>query len=118
MIDPSHILLGLGQHKTAGYELGCSEIELAQRLRVFASRGKPDHAEAVARIQAAKALCDPFDVVGFGERVVVEHGLPMRLRSEIVGQRCLAQDADDVLRILPLVVDHAHTEVGLGQPIR
>jgi hypothetical protein len=57
-------------------------------------------------------------VVFGAERVVVEHGLPVGVGSEVIGQRGLAQDAADVAGVLPEVEDFVAVEVGHGKPMR
>ena len=56
-------------------------------------------------------MLDPALLVGFGEGVVVDDGVPGRIGGEVVGECGTAEDAADVVGILPGVVDEAFTEV-------
>ena len=115
-VDPFGVLLGLGQGEAVLDELASLKVELAEGLGVFAAGGELDEAEAVAGVDAVEALLNPFFVVLFGEGVVVDDGLPVRFVGEVAGEGGFAEDAADVLGVLPGVVDFADAEVWAGQP--
>ncbi len=98
--------------KPLGTKVSGLEIELALGVGVFAAGGEGDEAEAVAGVEAAEAVLDPALLVGFGESVVVDDGVPVGIGGEVVGERGAAEDAADVVGVLPGVVDEVSMEVG------
>ena len=78
-VDPGDVLFGAREGEAVGDEVSGFEIELALGVGVFAAGGEGDEAEAVAGIEAAEAVLDPALVVGFGEGVVVDDGVPGRV---------------------------------------
>src|SRR5271155_3439681 len=83
-IHPRHTLFGPRQHEPAFDELAELEVELAHDDGIFTSRGERDEAQLISRIETPEALLNPSFVVLFSQRIVVQYGLPMRLRSQIV----------------------------------
>ena len=63
-------------------------------------------------------MLDPALVVGLGEGVVVDDGVPVWCGRQIVSEGCAAEDAADVLRVLPRVVDGVGMEVGDSEAVR
>src|SRR5271156_6705163 len=100
------------------HELLRLEVELAHGLGVFASRGESNQAIPVSRIQADQAFLHPFLVVLFPQSVVVQHGVPVWLRRQVVSERGPAQNTLHVLRILPGVVNLTLAELWRWQPVR
>ena len=66
-----------GRVKPLGTKVAGLEVELAQGVGVFAAGGEADEAEAVAGVEAGEAVLDPALVVGLGEGVVVDDGVPV-----------------------------------------
>ena len=85
---------------------------------ILATGGERNQAQLVTRIEAVESLLDPFLIVLFGQRVVVQHRSPMRLRSEVVGERGAPQNTSHMLGVLPGVVDISSVQRGDGQPVR
>ena len=71
------VLFGVWQHKAMLDELAGFEIEFAQGFGVFTAGGERDQAEDVAGVEAVQTVGHPLLLVLFGERVVVEDGLPV-----------------------------------------
>ena len=114
-VDPVGVLLGFREDEAVLDEVAGAEVELAECLGVFAAGGELDEAEAIAWVEAVEALLDPFFVVLPGEGVVVDDGVPVGLGGEVAGEGGFAEDAADVLGVLPGVVDLADAEVRGGQ---
>jgi hypothetical protein len=72
---------------------------------------------SVAGIQARQAFRHPFLIVLFPQSVVVQHGVPVWLRRQVVFDRGPAQNTLHVLRILPGVVNLTFAEPWHWQPV-
>ena len=96
-------------------ELAGAEVELAESVGVFTAGGENDEAEAVTGVDAVEAVRDPLLVVLDCERVVVDDGVPVGLVGDVAFERGAAEDAADVLGVLPGVVDGADAEARTGQ---
>ena len=103
--------LELGEDEAVLDELAGFQVELAERVGVFAAGGEGDEAEAIAGVEAVEALLDPLLVVLCGEGVVVDDGVPVGLRLEVAVERGAAENAANVLGVLPGVVDFADAEL-------
>ena len=114
-VDPGDVLLGVGEDEAVLDELAGLQIELAEGVGVFAAGGEGDEAEPVAGVEAVEALLDPLLVVLLGEGVVVDDGVPVGLVGEVAVERGAAEDAANVLGVLPGVVDVADAELGGGK---
>ena len=104
-MSQTDVLFGVRRHKAVVDELAGLEVEFAQGFGVFAAGRERYQAADVAGVEAVQAVGDPLLLVLFGERVVVEDGLPVRVGAQIAGQTSAAQDAAYVLGVLPGVVD-------------
>ena len=114
-VDPGDGLFGAGENEAVVDELAGFEIELAEGVGVFAAGGEGDEAEAVAGVEAVEALLDPLLVVLRGECVVVDDGVPVGLIVEVAVERGAAENAANVLGVLPGVVDLADAELRAGK---
>src|SRR5215831_21309495 len=85
-VHPSYLLFGPGQHEATRNELPCLQVELAHGDRILTSGPEPNEAELVFRVEAGSSLLDPFLVILFPQRVVVQQRLPVRPRGEVVGE--------------------------------
>ena len=108
-------LFGVGEDEAVFDEFAGLEIELAEGVGVFAAGGEGDEAEAVAGVEAVEALLRPTSRCLCGEGVVVEDGVPVGLVGEVAGEGGAAEDAADVLGVLPGVVDVAYAELRVGE---
>ncbi len=114
-VDPGDVLFGVREDEAVLDELAGAEVELAEGVGVFAAGGEGDEAEAVSGVEAVEAFLDPLLVVLFGEGVVVDDGVPVGVFGEVAFEGGAAEDAADVLGVLPGVVDFADAELGAGQ---
>src|SRR5581483_945228 len=83
-VYPIDGLLRTRKHKSVLHKSAALKIELAQRGCVFTSGRKLHHAEVIAGIEACAAMLDPFLTILLRKRVIIQHGLPMRVGGEIV----------------------------------
>jgi hypothetical protein len=111
-VDPSHVLFGVREDKAAFNEFAGPEVEFSQCFGVFAARRKAYEAEAITWIEAVETLVDPLLVVLFGKGVVVNNGVPVGVVGEIAFEGGAAEDAANVICVLPGVVDGADAKLG------
>src|ERR1700675_1759333 len=62
-------------------------------------------------MQALYVLGHPTLLVLLGERIVVEHCLPLRVSSQVIAERGPAQYPSDMLGVLPEVVNGAAAKI-------
>ena len=94
---PRDVLLALGQDEAALDESLSLQVELADRDRVLAAVRQVDQAAPLERPGALRALPHPIGFLGRGQRIEVEHRLPLRAcrwRSSPASRaaRCRARD--------------------------
>ena len=112
LVQPGDFLLAVRRDEAAVDELVLFEIELARRGCVFAADGEIEDAVFIAGIEAVVAMKDPAGVFLLAERVDIEDGLPVRIRSRVIVHGGFAEESADVLLVVPEVVDLVAAEIG------
>ncbi|MFT3836898.1 MAG: hypothetical protein QM723_07870 [Myxococcaceae bacterium] len=114
-VFPRHLGLRLGQREPVGDERLLHRVVLAHHHRVGAAARQPQQAALVLRVETGRALPHPALLLGGGERVEIDHRLPVGLRLLVLGDR--ADPAPEPLRVLvvaPEVVEPLRLLLGVG----
>ena len=104
-VEPSDVGLGLRQLKTALDEALGQGVELAMHRRIGSAARQLDEAALVAGSEPVDAFVNPVFILGLGQRIDVEHRLPLRLGRAVRLQRRPANDASDVPGVPPKIVN-------------
>ena len=116
-IDPFDVGLGLGQRETAFDEAEGVRVELAHDVGVGAAARQRDQAAPVLGAQRLRAAPDPVLVLGGGECIEIEQGLPARLRFAVLGQRRAPPQAARLGLVLPEVVEPVAAPRAVGDAL-
>jgi hypothetical protein len=113
LVTPGDARLGLREGEAVLHELFGPSVELADDCGVRAPGGKLDQAACVGRWQTSRLVPDPGFALGLGERVHVEHGLPLRVRSAVGSHGGAPPESALVGVVLPEVVNGVAEELRL-----
>ena len=117
LVDPADPALRLRQREAVLDEGQRLEVELPHDARVRAAPGQVHERAPVAGPQHGRALPHPALALGRGERVDVEHQLPVGVVRAVLLQRRPPPQAARVCRVLPEVVEVAPAPAYVRDPV-
>ncbi len=116
-ILPGDILLAARQGETAIDKCRLRQVELAQSHRILAAVRQADDAALFIRLAANGSLPEPVGLLGFRQRIQVDHRAPIRRGALIIRLAGLAPNPMRVVRVLPEVEDLSGYHLGFRDPV-